>query len=193
MALCNRRRTRISDNFLCFNENRNTNSIDLSDPFFPSNKKGGAVYAKPYSAIELSFSEFWDNYSVTGGAVYVEGTADCFGSTFVGNKAATQGGAIYASSTASLSVGRNVFAGNEAGQDGSSVFVNGGQFFASQNVGCDNTGCNGVANIGGCLQFEQICSSPTASPTVSFCKSTTIFPLMHKLKMRLITLIQTLP
>ena len=154
------------------NFNRNTNSIDLENPFFPSNKKGGAIYAKPYSAIELSFSEFWDNDSVTGGAVYVEGTANCFGSTFAANKATTQGGAIYASSTASVSVGRNIFAGNGAGQDGSSVFVNGAQFYASQNVGCDNTGCNGVANIGGCLQFEQICSSPTASPTISFCKST---------------------
>ena len=147
---------------------RNTNSFDANNPFFPNTNKGGAIYAKPFSALELSFSEFWDNESAMGGALYIEGTITCFGSTFASNKATNRGGALYASSTALISVGRNTFAGNEAVQAGPSVFVDDAQFFASQNTGCDNAGCNGVANKDGdCLEFEDKCLAPTSTPTVS--------------------------
>jgi predicted outer membrane repeat protein len=110
-----------------------------------------------------------------GGAVYVEGTVNSFGSTFAANKATNLGGALYASSTATITVGRNTFAGNEAGQAGPSVFIDGGLFSASLNAGCDNAGCNGVSiNDGVCLQFEETCIAPTGAPTVSIRKSTIV-------------------
>lgn len=78
---------------------------------------GAAIYAKAYTATEITNSTFFNNKALgqaSGGAINTEGTLDISNSTFDSNQAGYAGGAIVAGYPVSRVINNSTFVGNAA-------------------------------------------------------------------------------
>jgi len=145
---------------------------------------GGAINAEKNSRMAIEYTRFQKNEGISGGAIYLRGSAFMKGSIFLDNKASGGGGSIYVGPSAKTSLTENLFSGNKALIYGPAVFdAEGGIIILGENSGCGNNNggsfpidCNGVSSLprGGmgeqCATFALDCIVPTPLP------STTSFP-----------------
>ena len=162
--------------------NTNTASLTITGSTFSDNHAllgvGGAVWAEDKSAtldgyidVTIRDSVFEDNHAdVAGGALVLSHvpTATVTGTTFVDNTAGVYGGAIhlysYADDTNTTYLADLVLTGNEAGQDGGAIYIEG-----SANVDIYNSliADNDAVSGGGVFAFLNQGYSGTETPSLS--------------------------
>ncbi len=138
-------------------------SVTISGTTFENNdafRAGGAIYNS--GTLSLNHSVFESNSAGSdslgsGGAVANLGKMKAYGCSFSSNYAGSKGGALYNSTSATLSVTNASFFGNNSGFSGGGIFVSSGVVDITGSTFADNDADygGGVGDFGGTLALEN--------------------------------------
>ncbi|HWE54617.1 MAG TPA: PKD domain-containing protein [Acidimicrobiales bacterium] len=131
-----------------------------------SDEPGGGVFVSDGGALTLLRTTFTDDFGSLGGAVAVADSAlSVTDSTFTGNGAAEDGGAIHAADLPALAISGSTFTDNIAGQRGGGLFVDGAE--AVVTLTDDTFSGNTAGAEGGAVDALGLVSTHLAQETLS--------------------------
>ncbi|MEI8129991.1 MAG: right-handed parallel beta-helix repeat-containing protein [bacterium] len=125
---------------------------------------GGAIYGTATSAFSISNARFMRNMAVcAGGALFIADNSTISGSTFEGNRASTNGGAIKYSNGTTHTIESSSFTNNTADSNGGAIFQASGSLsvsvnttFTGNSIGMHTGGTGGAIDAeGGSLSLAE--------------------------------------